>query len=66
MTILSTEEVYFLVRVGSMSPDDLEEWCQARMISHQDDTYDVGFKDGLREGMSQVNQEDYRNGYYER
>lgn len=30
-TALTTEEVYFLVRVGSWSQQELEQWVQARI-----------------------------------
>lgn len=49
--ILTTDEVYFLVRTGVWGQAELEEWCQQRMVEHQDDTYDLGHNEGYREGF---------------
>lgn len=49
----TTAEAYFLVRVGSWSEDDLEEWIQGRMRANDDDTYAVGHSDGYREGIEE-------------
>lgn len=54
MTIQSTDEVYFLVRTGTWGQADLEDWCQRRMIEHQDDTFELGHKEGFKEGIAEA------------
>ena len=41
--MITTEEVYFLVRVGSWSECDLESWVESRMI----DGVDRALEDGI-------------------
>ena len=62
MTIQTTEEVYFLVRTGVWDQSKLEDWCQRRMIEHQDDTYQIGHQDGWKEGIAEMknSMDDYR------
>ena len=54
MTIQTTDEVYFLVRTGVWDQSKLEDWCQRRMIEHQDDTFELGHKEGFKEGIAEA------------
>lgn len=59
----TTAEAYFLVRVGSWSEDDLEDWIQGRMQANDDDTYNVGHADGYKEGWEEGAQDMYKQAF---
>lgn len=47
--VLSTEEVYFLVRVGSWDQQQLEAWVQDRIHAEYNDDYEETDDDFMKD-----------------
>ena len=47
------DEAYFLIRVGTWGPSDLEDWVEAAASRAEDTAYDSGYADGHKEGWEE-------------
>lgn len=61
------DEVYFLVRVGSWTETDLEDYIQQQIDTaleeSHDDIYQEGFREGRDEGLTQGAQSMYEQAF---
>lgn len=57
---MTPHEIYFLVRVGSWSEDDLARYIDDQIEMGHDRYYDKGYEDGVKDGYEDGQNDMYR------